>query len=108
MGQVPSSRKDKVWYSNLCVSDEAWFTLGGHVFNRKNTVIYSPAVKGTPEQWISESQQGQQKEMVFCLLHGSGKKFCPFAYFPQVISLEYVQTVPYVTFNQVAGPQGLP
>ena len=34
------SRKTKPWFGNLCVSDEAWFTLGGHVYNRKNTVIY--------------------------------------------------------------------
>ena len=53
------SRKPNEYYRNLCVSDEAWFTLGGHVFNRKNTVIYSPHGQGIPEQWKSESSQAQ-------------------------------------------------
>ena len=33
---------------------------------------------GTPDQWYSEATQAQEKVMVFCLLHGSGKKFGPF------------------------------
>ena len=53
------SRKPNEYYRNLCVSDEAWFTLGGHVFNQKNTVIYSPHGQGIPEQWKSESSQAQ-------------------------------------------------
>ena len=31
--------------------------------------------KGTPEQWISEASQVQKNVKVFCVLHGSGKKF---------------------------------
>ena len=72
------ARKPAHWYMNLCVSDEAWFTLSGHVFNRQNTVCYSPAGEGVPGQWISEAKQGDEKVMVFCLLHGSGHKFGPF------------------------------
>ena len=72
------ARKPASWYRELCVSDEAWFTLSGHVFNRQNTVCYSPSGEGTPDQWISEATQSQKKVMVFCLLHGSGKKFGPF------------------------------
>ena len=34
-------RKTFSWYSNLCVSDEALFSLSGHVFNRQNTVCYA-------------------------------------------------------------------
>ena len=52
------ARKPAHWYRNLCVSDEAWFTLSGHVFNRQNTVCYSPAGEGVPGQWISEARQG--------------------------------------------------
>ena len=77
MGQV-LSRKPRSWYSKLSVSDEAWFSLGGHVFNRKNTVLYAPGGGGTPEQWFSEASQAQNKVMVFCVLHGSGKKFGPY------------------------------
>ena len=71
-------RKPFSWFENLCVSDEAWFTLSGHVFNRQNTVCYSPSGQGTPEQWVSQASQSQEKVMVFCLLHGSGQKFGPF------------------------------
>ena len=71
-------RKPSHWYRNLCVSDEAWFTLSGHVFNRQNTVCYSPSGEGTPDQWVSEATQGEEKVMVFCLLHGSGHKFGPY------------------------------
>ena len=77
MGRI-LARKTKAWFATLCVSDEAWFTLGGYVYNRKNTVIYSPVGEGTPDQWFSEASQAQEKVMVFCLLHGSGKKFGPF------------------------------
>ena len=77
MGRI-LSRKPRSWFSNLCVSDEAWFSLGGHVFNRKNTVLYAPGGNGTPEQWFSEASQAQKKVMVFCVLHGSGKKFGPY------------------------------
>ena len=71
-------RKTFSWYSNLCVSDEAWFSLTGHVFNRQNTVCYAPSGQGTPEQWITQATQSPDKVMVFCLLHGSGEKFGPF------------------------------
>ena len=50
-------RKTFSWYSNLCVSDEAWFSLTGHVFNRQNTVCYAPSGQGTPEQWITQATQ---------------------------------------------------
>ena len=72
------SRKPIQWFKNLCVSDEAWFTLTGHVFNRQNTVCYSPAGDGVPHQWIIKASQSQQKVMVFCLLHCSGEKFGPY------------------------------
>lgn len=72
------SLKSKEWYSHLSVSDEAWFSLGGHVFNRKNTVLYSPHGGGTPEQWFSESSQAQSKVMVFAIVHGSGKVLGPY------------------------------
>ena len=72
------ARKPNSWFENLCVSDEAWFTLSGHVFNRQNTVCYSPAGEGVPDQWVSQATQSQEKVMVFCLLHGSGHKFGPF------------------------------
>ena len=47
------------------------------MYNRKNTVIYSEVGEGTPDKWYSEATQAQEKVMVFCLLHGSGKKFGP-------------------------------
>ena len=72
------SGKSKAWFEHLSVSDEAWFSLGGHVFNRKNTVLYSPQGKGTPDQWFSESSQAQQKVMVFSIVHGSGQVFGPY------------------------------
>ena len=72
------SHKSKSWFEHLSVIDEAWFFLGGHVFNRKNTVIYSPQGKGTPDQWLSESSQAQQKVMVFALVQGSGQVFGPY------------------------------
>ena len=72
------ARKPADWFKNLCVSDEAWFTLSGHVYNRQNTVCYSPVGGGTPEQWVTQASQAQQKIMVFCLLHGSGQKFGPY------------------------------
>ena len=34
--------------------------------------------QGTPNQWISEVSQAQEKVMVSCLLHDSGEKFGPF------------------------------
>ena len=71
-------RKSLSWYRDLCVSDEAWFTLSGHVFNRQNTVCYAPSGQGTPEQWTTQAGQSEGKVMVFCLLHGSGLKFGPF------------------------------
>ena len=71
-------RQPLAWFRELCVSDEAWFTLSGHVYNRQNTVCYSPVGNGTPDQWKTEASQGQKKVMVFCLLHGSGRKFGPF------------------------------
>ena len=68
------------------MSDEAWFTLNGHVMNRyslviwnvpvvegtylfanplflprKNTVIYAPWGAGTPVQWRTEAEQGPGK-----------------------------------------------
>ena len=72
------SSKSRTWYSHLSVSDEAWFSLGGHVFNRKNTVLYAPQGQGTPNQWFSESSQSQEKVMVFAAVHGSGKIFGPY------------------------------
>ena len=51
------SGKSKEWFKHISVSDEARFSLGGHVFNMKNTVLYSPKGQGTPEQWFSESSQ---------------------------------------------------
>ena len=72
------SRKSKAWFEHLSVSDEAWFSLGGHVFNRKNTVLYAPQGKGTPDQWFSESSQAQQKVMVFAIVHGSGQVLGPY------------------------------
>ena len=77
MGRFLAS-KSLGWFDDLIVSDEAWFTLSGHVFNRKNTVCYSADGAGRPEQWQSEAAQSSEKVMVFALLHGSGKKFGPF------------------------------
>ena len=72
------ARKPLAWYRDLCTSDEAWFTLSGHVFNRKNTVCYSRDGAGRPGQWISQAAQSPDKVLVFCLLHGSGQKFGPY------------------------------
>ena len=72
------ARKPLAWYRDLCTSDEAWFTLSGHVFNRKNTVCYSSDGAGRPGQWISQAAQSPDKVLVFCLLHGSGQKFGPY------------------------------
>ena len=72
------ARKSLAWYENLAVSDEAWFCLSGHVFNRQNNVCYSPAGSGTPNQWRSEAAQSSLKVMVFCCLTGCGQKFGPF------------------------------
>ena len=71
-------RKPLSWFTNLVDSDEAWFTLSGHVFNRQNTVCYAPSGQGTPDQWVTQATQSPEKVMVFCLLHGSGTKFGPF------------------------------
>ena len=76
------SRKTLAWYQNLAVSDEAWFSLSGHVFNRQNNVCYSPSGSGTPEQWRSEAAQSSLKVMVFCCLTGSVQKFDSF-FIPQ-------------------------
>ena len=69
-----------MYYNNLCVSDEAWFTVGGHIFNRKNTVCYSPRGDGTPDHFFSEAAQSEKKVMVFLLLTGGGEKFGPYFY----------------------------
>ena len=39
MGRFLSSRPVS-YFERLAVSDKAWFCLGGHVYNRKNTVLY--------------------------------------------------------------------
>ena len=62
--------KPKRYFENLIVSDEAWFTMGGHVINRQNNVLYAPC--GT------EAEKSDDKVMVFCLLAGCGEKFGPF------------------------------
>ena len=72
------ARKPLAWYQTIAVSDEAWFCLSGHVFNRQNNVCYSPSGSGTPDQWRSEAEQSPLKVMVFCCLTGSGHKFGPF------------------------------
>lgn len=74
------ARKPKRYFENLIVSDEAWFTLGGHVMNRQNNVLYAPSGHGAPDQWFTEAEQSHDKVMVFCLLHGSGEKFGPFVF----------------------------
>jgi len=48
-------RKPLSWFKDLCVSDKAWFTLSGHVFNRQNTVCYATTSQGTPDQWTSSA-----------------------------------------------------
>ena len=70
-------RKPNQYFENLLVSDEAWFTLGGHVMNRQNNILYAPVGKGVPDQWFTEATQSHDKVMVFCLLSGSGEKFGP-------------------------------
>ena len=68
------------YFESLVVSDEAWFTVGGHCFNRQNTVVYSPSGQGTPDHWFSEAVQGQQKVMLFVLMTGDGHLFGPYFY----------------------------
>ena len=51
--------------------------ISGHVYNRKNCVVYSPTGHGTPRQFYTEAEQSPQKVMVFCAIHGSGKLFGP-------------------------------
>ena len=70
--------KPKRYFENLIVSDEAWFTIGGHVMNRQNNVLYAPSGQGVPDQWFTEAKQSFDKVMVFCLLAGGGEKFGPF------------------------------
>ena len=70
--------KPKRYFENLIVSDEAWFTMGGHVMNRQNNVLYAPCGQGVPQQWFTEAEQSHDKVMVFCLLAGCGEKFGPF------------------------------
>ena len=55
------ARKPADWFKNLCVSDEEWFTLSGHVYNRQNTVCYSPRGGGAPDQWVTQASQAQEK-----------------------------------------------
>lgn len=77
MGRFLAS-KPLDWFRDLVVSDEAWFTLSGHVFNAKNTVCYGNDGEGRPAQWVSQAVQSPDKVMVFCLLKGSGEKFGPY------------------------------
>ena len=77
MGRFLAS-KPKRYFENLIVSDEAWFTMGGHVMNRKNNVLYARCGQGVPQQWFTEAEQSHDKVMVFCLLAGGGEKFGPF------------------------------
>ena len=72
------STKPMSYFESLIVSDEAWFTLGGHVMNRQNNVLYSPPGNGALDQWFTEAKQSHEKVMVFCLLSGGGEKFGPF------------------------------
>lgn len=72
------ARKPVAYYDNLIVSDEAIFSLGGHVHNRKNNVNYSSTRKGRPNQWYTERSQGEQRVMALCFMHGSGHVFGPY------------------------------
>ena len=73
-------RQPHLFYARLLVTDEATFTLGGHVFNRRMTVCYSQCRQGRPEHFFSESVQSPPKVMTFLVVCGDGQKFGPFFY----------------------------
>ena len=74
--------KGRHFYRHLAVSDESWFTLSGHVFNRKTVVNWKQDRSGSPEKWYTELKQGERKIMVFSVMHGWGKLFGPY-FLPQ-------------------------
>ena len=66
------------FFNRLAVSDESWFTISGHVLNRKTVVNWKKDRTGSPDEWFTEQKQGEKKIMVFSLMHGSGHLFGPY------------------------------
>ena len=107
MGRFLSNRPNS-YFERLSVSDEAWFSLGGHVFNKKNTVLYSPNDDGTPSQWFSNSAQSQKKVMVFGVLTGYSYKFGPY-FLNDGVSIDqelYKRTLAYKVFPDMKRVMG--
>ena len=76
---------------------------------RKNTVLYSPQGEGTPDQWFSESNQAQEKVMVFAFVHGSGQVFGPY-FLKQGVNLDqfgYKRLLRHTVFPDMRRALGL-
>ena len=56
-------RKD---FDHLIVSDEAWFSKWGHVFNIQINVLYSTSGDGTPDQCSGSLRHHNQKGKSWC------------------------------------------
>ena len=54
-------KKHEDFFSNLVITDEKMFVVKGHVYSRKNCVIYSKKGEGSPKNWFSTSSVYPQK-----------------------------------------------
>merc|ERR1711934_392521 len=97
----------RAWYRNLLISDECWLTLGGHVMNRKNTVLYDLRGNGAPDQWETAQAQFEPKVMALNIIWGGGLVFGPyFIHNRPYNSAEYVRLLRDEVFPEIHGVIG--
>ena len=71
-------KKPEDFFSNLVITDEKMFVVKGHVYSRKNCVIYSKKGEGSPQNWFSTSSVYPQKVHVWAAVCASGHQFGPY------------------------------
>ena len=79
------------FYQNLIITDEKQFVLPGHVFNRKNTIIWSKNGEGSPVNWFSQSSVYPVKVLVFAAMCGTGDLFGPYFIEERLTSALYIE-----------------
>ncbi len=82
-------RQPVQYFARLLVSDEATFTLNGHVFNHRTNVCYSRNRQGRPAHFFAEATQKPPKVMTFMVVCGDGYAFGPYFYEDNVTGATY-------------------
>ena len=83
-------KKPEDFFSNLVITDEKMFVVKGHVYSRKNCVIYSKKGEGSPQNWFSTSSVYPKKLHVWAAVCASGHQFGPYFIEEKLNSARYI------------------